>query len=383
MKTLLTTTAILFLLIPGALHAEEVVRAPSQSVLTLRFYPLAELAMAPTGFHFSTALNSNGTASPHGVAQNAAGSGFAGQQGGGLGGGAGTGFYSVPDETALTQLDQLGGGPFTAGDDAAGGNDGTRSLLPEHKSLSFSDATHDTLIKLITENVDSDSWSLNGGRATIIAFNDMLLVKQTPDNQAAVAGFLKRMHQNTIGGQPLRIEVWWLPLNDSGRRNLAELLTKQDAVSALHELSDTVDGYHGQLAARNGISSHHSSGHRMPLVTGKVPVVGNGAIGHQPIINSVHIGIMAEFTPRLQASWEGDGVRLELQTAVTAMNETVNAEASGGDIDRFQLGRHGLESNIVCPLGKPIIAGSLSAVALAPDGDEEKSELTVVIQVSK
>ncbi len=120
----------------------------------------------------------------------------------------------------------------------------------------------------------------------------------------------------------------------------------------------------------------------MPLVTGRVPVVG-GDVGYQPIVTLVNVGIMAQVTPRLQQSWQGDGVTLSLQTAITTMKDYEPAHSSDDDVDRFQLGNQVLETNAVCAFDKPVVAGSLSAVGLFPNDDEEDRELVVVLRVTR
>ena len=282
----------------------------------------------------------------------------------GISTGGGGGFQSVPVAATMSQF-------------------GDAAMHAGATSPQYSHDIHAALVELIIGNVDADSWEENGGSGTITAVNDTLLVRQNAKNQQKVAEFLKHLHQNTIGGQSLTIELWWLPLDDEGRRNLDKVLAGDNAVATLNELSEAVGGYHGQLKGRNRVMGNFSSGHRVPLIAGRIPVVGTGAIGVQPIVSQVHVGIMAQVMPRLQESWEGDGIQLSLQTEITDMRDLRNSENGDGDIDRYELGRHALAASVICRPATLTIAGSLSAIGLIPDAGQATQELTVVVQVSK
>ena len=161
------------------------------------------------------------------------------------------------------------------------------------------------------------------------------------------------------------------------------MLKGGNAVSALNTLTDSVNGYHGQLKTRDRVTGNLSSGYQMPLVVGKISVVGTGAVGEQPIVSHVHIGIMAEVTPRVLATWEGEGAQLTMQTETTTMNNLIETTDAAADVDRFQLGRDSLESNVICSWNQPVVVGSLSTVGLSSDQAENNRELTLVVLITK
>ncbi len=80
-------------------------------------------------------------------------------------------------------------------------------------NVHFSNDRHATLMELIVDNVDRASWEGNGEGATILSVKDSLLIRQTADNHALIKKFLKNLQASIVGGQPLAIEIWWLPLN--------------------------------------------------------------------------------------------------------------------------------------------------------------------------
>lgn len=356
-------------------------RAVVQPEMTLQFYALGELVMPPQQFPFRSVLPTAGaTAHPVG------GFGAGGLGGGGFGGGGG--FQSIPTAP------QFGGGggqgyfsiptaPQFGGGGGGLGGGGAVNFGIQRTDVYDSTDQHDAILDLITQHVDTDSWEDNGGKATITAVNNSLLVKQTAENHAAIKAFLKQLADSTVGGQPMTIELWWLPLNAGAQRNLNKALNSKNAVAELGELCESVEGYHGTLKGRNRVTGNLCSGHRMPFIAGRVPVVGNNAMGTQPIMNQLNIGIMAQVTPRLQEAWQGDGVTIALQTAITTMKDFEPAHNSDDDVDRFQLGNQVLETSAVCEFDKPVVAGSLSAVGLFPSEDEEDRELIVVVRVTR
>jgi hypothetical protein len=117
----------------------------------------------------------------------------------------------------------------------------------------------------------------------------------------------------------------------------------------------------------------------MPLVVGQIPVVGANSSGLQPVVNHVNIGINVEITAQLQQDWQGDGVRLALRTAMTTMTNHESAATDSETIDRFQLGNQILETNAVCAFDRPVVVGSLSAVGLFADDDEDREIVVVVL----
>ena len=345
-------------------------------VLPLKFYALDELVTPMQQFPYNAALPTSASASVS-VSPPQSGGGGLGGAGFGGGGGQGGGLFSVPTTAQFGG----GGGGEGGGEGGFGGGQaggGVGFGVPQHFVQNSYDA-HESLINLIIAHVDPESWDTNGGKGTVSAVDNTLLVRQTELNHDAIRAFLKEFAAKTVGGQPLSIELWWLPLNVTARRNLDNLLAGDDALAELNEISDSTDGYHGTLKVRNRVTGNLCSGHRMPLVLGQIPVVGANSSGLQPVVTQINIGINVEITAQLQQDWQGDGVRLALRTAMTTMTDHESAGTDSDTIDRFQLGNQILETNVVCAFDRPVVVGSLSAVGLYAEDDEDREIVVVVL----
>lgn len=254
-----------------------------------------------------------------------------------------------------------------------------RSGLGASSNLYFSNDRHATLMELIIDNVDRDSWEVNGGVSTILAVNDLLLIRQAAGNHALIENFLKDLQASMVGGQTLVIHIWWLPLDSGTRVELDRMLARSAADADLNKLKESVGGYRGSIKGRNRVAGNVSSGHNTVLVVSSIPVVGTGAVGEQSVVQQIHLGISAEVTPRLLAEWQGEGVQLSVRTSLTSMGDLITAEDSGGDLDRFRRGNHSLECNSICKLGEATAVGGLSAIGLPSDGEGVR-DMTVVVR---
>lgn len=336
---------------------------PAEEPMVLKFYPLGELVNnAPAA---STSFNGQMNPPANGG-------------GGSYSGGGGGGFFSIPATPlshAITTTQVLGGG-------------GANSLQqpPEFQShvisVYKSDDQHAALIDVLTENVDSASWEFNGGDATISAVNDTLLIRQTESNHKLVSVFLKQLLDTALGGQPVSLEIWWLPLNGEELRQLKTAIANDRDLAELNQACESTGGFHATARGRSRFTSNLNSVQKMPLIMGRIPIVGNGAMGEQLIVNQTEVGIAASLTPRILESWQGEGVQIQMQTTLTTVSDVSLKEASGSELDRYKLGMHTMECNTICPFDQPVIVGSLSAVGLFPE-DENQRQMTVVVLVKQ
>jgi hypothetical protein len=336
------------------------VKKVDKLVLPLKIYALDELVTPMQQFPYNASLPTSGAASVF-VSQPQTG-----------GGGQGGGLFSVPTTV------QFGGGGGGFGGGQAGGLSGAVDFGIQQHFVQDSYDVHESLINLITEHVDPESWDANGGKGTVSAVDNTLLIRQTESNHDAIRAFLKEFAAKTMGGQPLSVELWWLPLNSAAGGNPHKVLVGDRASTELNELSESTGGYHGTLKVRNRVTGNLCAGHRMPLVVGQIPVVGANSSGLQPIVNQVNIGINVEITAQLQQDWQGDGVRLALRTAMTTMMDHEPTRKGDDGIDRFELGSQVLETHAVCAFDVPVVVGSLSAVGLFAEDDEARKVVVVV-----
>ena len=103
-------------------------------------------------------------------------------------------------------------------------------------------------------------------------------------------------------------------------------------------------------------------------------MVGSGTsdVGYQPVVTQANIGLFAEVTPYRIDQQPDDSYRITLRTALTEMESKPDSKGDS-EIDRFEISNQSLESVVLCPAGRPVIAGSLSA------RDKDAREVMVII----
>lgn len=322
------------------------------SEISLAFYPLGELAsgvVLPDG---------DGTDPSAGVIH-----GSTMPQGGGS---AGTGFFSVP--TA-----QIGVGGFGA----SPASQPATSIRP----ITRFDDRHALLSELIQSYVAPESWENNGGDGSIEAVNNTLLIRQSAENHALVKAFLAELHAKVIGGGPLQIEAWWIPITADQTAELEQMIASPQAADRLTAFCSRQQGYHAAARTREGVPTSLRSGGDKRVVTSVVPVVGTGSIGHQPVITSFPLGLNTVITADAVPDWEGTGLRLRLHSALTSLGD-YTPRSDEQSVDRFQLNRISLTSACRCQPGRPIIAGRLTAVDAGDVVASSETELVLVILAS-
>lgn len=335
--------------------------------MTLKLYPLGELAVTPVSCPYHDSLptvnrSADSTRAGHGVSgtvttpQGGFGGGAGGGGFGGGGFGGGGGLFSVPS-----------GGQFGGG--------------PQFSNVNV--GRHHEIVQAITTAVDPESWQMHGGSATISLVRDILVISQTSANHDQIGNLLKELTDHITGDSSMTLDIWWLPLDAKARQEVSGVLAGKDAVSGLNGLCESCHGHHGTLRTGNGVTANIVSGYRKPLLVGRVPVIGSGAAGDQPVISHVNIGIVAEATLNLPQNNDGSkNVRLNLRSMLTDLEHFEGTETTGGDIDRFHLGNHVLETVTVCPFDRPVIAGSLSATKNSSEKQSDM-ETIVVVRVTK
>ena len=328
--------------------------------LTLSFYTLGELATGVRSLPGEAGDQSGASAHPA-----ASGTGGGGG-GGGFGGGSGGGFFSVPTQTGG------GFGPYQ-----------TESLSTAVLPVMRSDDQHRTIIDLIENHIDTESWASYGGEATIEAVNNTLLIRQTKENHERVTRFLQDLQTSVIGGQPLQIEMWWIPVSgEQQQQQLAEMVKAPDARQQLSALCGDCKGYHGSVRTREGMATRLRSGGEKRVVTSVVPVVGTGAIGHQPVITSFPLGLDTIIAADAIPQWEGEGLRIRVQSALTSLSDYV-PRSDGESVDDFQLNRMELTTTLHSLSGRPVIAGSLTAIDADNVNASSETQLTLVILTAR
>lgn len=328
------------------------------SAMEVRVYDLSGIAVPPAQQHFTGTLPASTDAARTDAAVNAAGSfggGAAGGMGaGGLGGGGmggGQGYFSIP-----TQFGSGGGG-------GGGGGFVATPAAPSSSDLRRSEY-YWQIAELITGHVEPLSWREQGGEAHYSAFGSSLVVTQTLANHKQIQTLLDAVRKLHPAGQAVRLQLWWLPVGAEDADHLSETLSQEDAVSRISQLCRDNEGYESILNIPLSGTGHVTTGQRVPIVTGQIPVVsGDGNAAYQPQVTQTNVGLLVEATPRSIRTSDGtQNLEVQLKAALTRLNEAnAAADHNYGAIDRFALEADTIETTSVCQPGKPAIVGRLNS----------------------
>lgn len=366
-----------FTVLPVALAQDAEPIADDAAKLVTRFYDITPLVVPRQQYPFR--FGSEGDA---GIAYPGIGAG------GGMMGGGGGGVFSLPVEPM-----QFGGGGLGGG----GGSDLQDVSAEPSLKEQLENSGGVSITSLFESNVSPDSWETNGGVGTITELGNTLLVRQTEKIHSEFEAFLKQLTTAVIGSGTYHLEVWWLPMADANRAQLKQLLegTPADVTVAeqLTTLSESSGGYHGTLLCRERVTTHTASGTQVPVVAGSIPVVGgSGAAGEQPIVRTLHLGLVLEAklspVPDYLAA-EGDAAnaeRLELsfRSAITQRGDKGQEWPAGEKIDRYSMGKHVAEGACQIQLGKPTLIASLTELSSATDNAAGQTpELLMVVRVTR
>ncbi len=378
--TLLLLTGA-FIPLPTAGAQTAVAAADDAAKLLTRFYDITPLVVPRQQFPFnSDSGNRIGIVYP------------GGNLGGGTGGGgpsAGGGYFSLPVEPM-----PFGGGG-SGGQVGYSGNDWQASSMEPSLKEQF-ESTGISITGLFESNVAPDSWVTNGGEGSITELGNTLLVRQTEKVQSEFEEFLKQLTSAVIGNGTYHLDVWWLPMADANRAQMKELLESTPADGAVSEqlttLSESTGGYHGMLLCRERVNTHMASGHQVPVVVGSVPNVAPKAVGYQPIVKTLHLGLLLEArlspVPDYLAT-VGDGtnaetLELSFRSAITNRSDKGQEWPADGQIDRYSMGKHVAQGACQIQLGKPTLIASLTELSSATENAAGQTpELMMVVRVTR
>lgn len=383
---------------PAGVPAVAAALAEAEPPLITKFYDITVLVAPRQQFPF--------TGSTIGTGQPTVTNQFGGAGGGGFGGGGGQGgggFFSV--NSASTQfggggMSGMGGGGEMqpgGGMDAMAGGGGQSASTSEYSLQDYLQSNNgDTVASLIEESVALDTWENNGGRGTIKDLRNTLLIRQTAAIHAEIATFLRELTAAVTGQATYQLEAWWLPLGAADRGQLRQMLADgaglEELAGTLTTMSEKVSGYHGTLLCRERITTHMASGKQVPVVVGSIPVVGGASSGDQPIVRTLHLGVMLEarltVVPEFQRepSDHDENVVLDLnfRSSITNRDSRGGEWPEGGKIDRYSMGTHVAEGSCRLRPDRAVLAASLSELASpGATAGGETPELLMVVRVTR
>lgn len=364
--------------------AQEAAVAEATQPLVVRFYDITPL-VTPRQHHRFNVGSFQVTGVDVGGMGGAQG-GFGG--GGGQMGGGGGGFFHVPAEPV-----QLGGGGFGGGAPAsvfvAGSSDEEPSLKSYLEGLGGP-----SIADLIRDTIANESWESQDGYDMIHDLGNSLMIRQTEKVHGEIATFLKELTSSVVGGQTYRLEAWWIPVEMADRGNIEQILvdalTVEDVRQELTTLQQAKSGHHGTLICRERLTNHVASGNHVPVISGSVPVVGQGTTGDQPIVRTLFLGLMLEAKVQTVPDYavakddkSSEQVDLTFRTFVTSRDDKGQDAANVGKIDRYSLAKEAAEGTCRIQLGRPTLVSSLSERTSAKSSTSELQLIMLLTRIDE
>jgi hypothetical protein len=359
--------------------AQEIAAAEAIQPLVVKFYDITPLVTHPLHHRFN-----DGSSGVTGVDARLIGGGQGGF-GGGQAGGGGGGFFNVPAEPV-----QMGGGGFGGGASEQATAGGFVEGEPSLKSY-LENTEGSSIGDLIQDAFPAESWESEDGDTMIHDLGNSLMIRQTEKVHAEIAKFLKELTASVVGGQTYRLEAWWIPVDMADRGNIEQMIAGESAVEGTRQqlttLQEAKSGHHGTLICRERLTNHIASGNYVPVISGSVPVVGQGSTGDQPIVKTLFLGLMLEAKVQTVPEYAvandakpSDQVDVTFRTFVTSRDDKAHDTANAGKIDRYSLAKEAAEGTCRLHVGRPTLVSSLSERTSAKSSS---SELQLIMLLTK
>lgn len=336
-----------------------------------------------------------------------------------------------------------GGGGFGGG----GGGGGAFQFSHDHglpdRRTGSSSITVDELVAVIESLIAPGTWESSDGRGRIHVVGTAMVVQHDDDTHKAIAKFLAQL-RNANSRRTVSIEAQWLLLDS---RELEQLSGEADTdggplavdVDALSKFTRRGTSLRGSTNCFSGQRVYVVSGSKRTIVKGVVPVVGStfdtdaagrladrhpqpspswkagrlrvstvafreeeelhdisvrqAAVGFQPIVEEVVMGVRLEVRPTLVGNGETAIVDLKstissLRTGASDMPQPIPHQ-SMPEIDRVPIETAELATTLEVPLGKAVLVGGLtqdpSDRSESPDDNasdaSERPQMYLVIKV--
>ena len=272
-----------------------------------------------------------------------------------------------------------------------------------------------SLMDLIKELVDPDSWRDNGGVVgSMRLLGDLLIVQQTPENHQRIAQLLGMILEQAGPSRMVTVRADWVLLDGEQARELLKakddragpVLTADRDLPALFKAAGPGGHYRAQTTCFNRQTVHVASGRGRTLVTGLSPQVGTGVGLYHVDTSLVQTGVMLQVTPVL--SHDGQSAVLDVYSVVSG--GTSPPVAAGGTpprggaatrpaggatsfgavqgsgigevppVDRINVVAQQLRTTLRAKLGTPTLVGGMT---LEPGGESsDGKQLYLIVQVT-
>jgi hypothetical protein len=220
----------------------------------------------------------------------------------------------------------------------------------------------DRLTMLIQSVIAPDSWMENGGLVgSLKLMDDQLVIRQTPLNQALIEKLIAELRGGNVA---IQINVRWIEMQPGQMESLTEqrdavrLVKTGDAATGVLNSSTTLGRL--ELTAYSGDLLTARSGAEQAYVRDLQPVVGSGAVGYAPTIDTVRTGAAVAGAVYVLP---GHAARLDLKASHVTLESMGNSKVGEGFVQTPQTIDRSLDVRTTIPLGRAVVVGAVSARA--------------------
>lgn len=284
-----------------------------------------------------------------------------------------------------------GGGPFT----------GYGSVTTRDKQAKPPSERAESLIRLLQELIDPESWHDNGGNlGQIKTFGTLLVIAQSEENHARIQQLLDSIRKDEGPAKVVGVQAYWVALDSEQVKTIIEDAKKDRDSAALPEVPQDLLTprniyWRAQIACFSGQTVHLTAGNEQPYMSDVTPVVGTNAVGYDPTIGVAQSGISMQVTPQLVPNLDvaivdvqsvineiaGVAEPIVLRTQVSpAATQPVTGGEGSAVVERIRTIQQEFGTTARLPLGKPCLVGGMTIQA--PEGDQPGRQIYLVIEVN-
>lgn len=287
--------------------------------------------------------------------------------------------YDIRDLVKLVNCQVLGEAmvpPTRAYVNQAQNNTGSNGLFVSNNGCIIDDdplelnKVRDLVVNMVDRESWGSPWGSGLGQSQMIGWS--FVVSQTPANHNAIEKLFKTLREENARGQQVTISAKWIYFEGPTSLKAERALETGDVANALESAQVL---HKGLITCSEGQMVQIVSGRGQNVLLGAEPVVGSNTSDELPVVKMVHWGAFLELKPVLTS--DRKSVTLKFNSVLSEPKELgkiplrasektpATAPASAIDsLDRLDFSVQSLAATVKMPLGKPFVAGGMSA----PDG---------------
>ncbi len=306
-------------------------------------------------------------------------------------------FASTPSlGLATTGREWVGGDPVAKvagggglGGGLGGGGGGGGSIFGDEADDPTRMEKIESLVDLLTQQVDPDSWLDNGGAIGSVSVRDgVLLVRQSLRNHTDVRALLDLLR--SVRPEPLHVDVAIVrlaPQRAAAVRSAAEgFPVVAGSVADQLAFGAQVEGvlFRSTVGTRNGEGAWISDVSQIDVVAAERATVAQQASATTAILGQVHSGLEIITLPLVEQN--SDRAEVEVTMAWKATPEVIMAqggESVGSSLDRTRQRLRTISSQVRCALGEAIVLSIPASPSDAGKSIEHDDWLVIRVRRSR